>query len=382
MNQPPEKLALDGGTPVFPDGSPTWPPANEAIHAALEAVYASGDWGRYDGSRCDALRDQMSALLGVPHVQLCCSGTFAVELALRALKVAPSDEVILAAYDFGGNFRAVEDIGAVPVLVDVTPDGWSIDPDAIQSAISPRTKAVIASHLHGTLADMLRVRAVCDEHDLALVEDACQAQGAQIDGKQAGTVGDVGVWSFGGSKLLTAGRGGAIFTRDESVAQRAKVYCERANNAFPLSELQAAVLIPQLETLPQETVRRRAAVETIVRETSGNAAVTIANEVSDGHPAFYKLGIWYNVSCAADMPIDRFVAAAVAEGVDLGRGFRGFHRRPASRCRKVGSLENARRAAEETLVLHHPVLLQGEEAARRVVAALEKIVSRMGQTKS
>ena len=112
-------------------------------------------------------------------------------------------------------------------------------------------RAVIVSHLHGGLAAMPEIRAWADLRGVAVVEDACQVPGARIAGRLAGTWGDVGVLSFGGSKLLSAGRGGALLTDRSDVVQRIKIYSERGNQAYPLSELQAAVLLPQLESLAE-----------------------------------------------------------------------------------------------------------------------------------
>jgi dTDP-4-amino-4,6-dideoxygalactose transaminase len=182
----------------------------------------------------------------VEHVLPCASGTIAVELALRGLGVVAGDEVILAAYDFGGNFRAIDAIGARPVLVDIGLNHWCLDADLLSQAISKSTRAVIVSHLHGTLANMRRIMEVAKDMQLGIVEDACQVPGAIVQGRPAGSWGDVGVLSFGGSKLLTAGRGGALLTSRADVFQRAKIYHERGNQAFPLSELQCAVLPPQI----------------------------------------------------------------------------------------------------------------------------------------
>ena len=362
---------------MFPQGPPAWPPPREAVRAALESAYATGDWGRYHGRHGTALRERMAGMLGGAHVQLCCSGTFAVELALRALQVGPGQEVILAGYDFGGNFRAVEDVGAFPVLVDLAPGSWCLSPEALESAITSQTAAVIVSHLHGTLADMPQIREIADRRGIAIVEDACQCPGATIGGRQAGTWGDAGVWSFGGSKLLTAGRGGAMFTPRAEVAQRAAVYCERGNDAFPLSELQAAVLLPQLDLLEQEHRTRAQGVEAIMNRAASLECLQFAGKTLDGgggagSPAFYKLGMWFNLSPECDISLDRFLAAVQAEGVALDRGFRGFTRRPASRCRKVGDLPHSQYAAQATLVLHHPVLREGEAAAEKVAAALAR----------
>src|SRR5688572_19374145 len=151
---------------------PPWPPPDEEVRQALAAAYADGSWGKYDGPHGQLLAARLREMHQVEHVLLCSSGTIAVELALRGLKVGPGDEVILGGYDFPGNFRAVEAIGARPVLVDLaghgrphapreefvsrieTPTMWHLDPEQVKGAISPQTRAVIASHLHGSLAPM------------------------------------------------------------------------------------------------------------------------------------------------------------------------------------------------------------------------------------
>ncbi len=302
---------------------------------------------------------------GVEHVLPVCSGTFAVELALRGLTIGPEDEVLLAGYDFPGNFRAIEATGARPVLVDVEADGCLLDLEQVAAAIGPRTRAMIVSHLHGALVDMPRVMDLARGHQLAVVEDACQTPGATIAGRTAGSWGDVGVLSFGGSKLLSAGRGGAVLTSDGQIHQRAKIHCQRGNDAFPLSELQAAVLVPQLGRLDERNQRRAASVQQLRAETADLSALQpLANRTENAMPSFYKVAWQYVPAAAGNVPIDEFVAALAAEGAPLDRGFRGFAGRGDKRCRKAGPLHQSRRAAESTILLHHPVLLESSERIR------------------
>src|SRR5262249_6118075 len=147
---------------------------------------------------------------GVPHAVTCASGTLAVEIALRALAVGPGDEVIVPAYDYEANFLCVHTVGAMPVLVDVGESNACLDSHALAEAVSPRTKAIIVSHLHGGLAPMADILEIAEPHGFKVVEDAAQVPGAIVQGRTAGTWGNIGVLSFGGSKLLSAGRGGAL----------------------------------------------------------------------------------------------------------------------------------------------------------------------------
>ena len=211
-----------------------------------------------------------------------------------------------------------------------------------------------------------------------MVEDACQAQGAIVQGRPAGAWGDVGVWSFGGSKLLSAGRGGAIFTRHEDVYQRAKVFCERGNHAFPLSELQAAVLLPQLAKLDDYNERRRGSVRSIQQAISEFAEELAPSPIGkDDAPAYYKTSWLLGGQLAGDETRERFIAALRAEGLAMDAGFRGFDRRPASRCRKASQLEHAQQAAQRTVVLHHPVLLESPHVVELVGPAIAKVAESM-----
>ncbi|MDX1946698.1 MAG: aminotransferase class I/II-fold pyridoxal phosphate-dependent enzyme [Pirellulaceae bacterium] len=383
-------LAIDGGPPVLPAGPPSWPPRSEAVRAALERAGADGSWGRYGGPHGERLAAELAVLCGVRQSWLCSSGTIAVELALRGLKLGAGDEVILAAYDFPGNFRAIEAVGARPVLVDLAgmsaeSFAWHLDPAQVTEALSPATKAILVSHLHGSLADLRTLREIADRAAIALVEDACQVPGAMVRGRPAGSWGDVGVLSFGGSKLLTAGRGGALVTNRDDVLQRIKVFSQRGNEAFPLSELQAAVLVPQLAELADANERRLAAAGRLLAQCGQlPGMIPLELDTTDGNePAFYKLPwLLTGNDDACDSPAfeqrrRRFIAAIQAEGVAMDEGFRGFARRTTGRCRVVGELPQARRAAAGTVLLHHPVLLEAPETIDRVAVALRKVAAEL-----
>jgi dTDP-4-amino-4,6-dideoxygalactose transaminase len=374
------RLAIQGGTPVLPQGPPDWPRPDQEVRAALEAAYADGTWGRYHGPHCERLKTLLGELCGVSQIWLCSSGTVAVELALRGLKISAGDEVIVAAYDFPGNFRAIEAVGARPVLVDLAARTWTLDVEQVRIAIKDNTRAVIVSHLHGSLADMRRLRRIADARGIAVVEDACQAPGAIVAGRPAGSWGDCGVLSFGGSKLLTAGRGGAVVTYREDVLQRIKIHSERGNDAYPLSELQAAVLAPQIPKLAEQNARRLNAVKRLLWDCKQAAGMTPTAMAENGdQSAFYKIA-WLLTGNSDDCSRPefeqlrgQFAAAVRAEGVALDEGFRGFARRGQERCRIVGDLANARRAAAGTVILHHPVLLESDLTICLVAQAINKV---------
>ena len=368
-------LAIDGGPAALPSGPPAWPLADPDVLAALERAYADGSWGRYLGPNAARLASALAEYHAVEHVTLCCSGTFAVELALRGLQIGAGDEVVLAGYDFPGNFRAIEAVGARPVLVDVDLLNWNLDPRRLPAARSERTRAVVVSHLHGGLVSMGEVIEFARRHGLAVVEDACQAPGARVEGRLAGTAGDVGVLSFGGSKLLSSGRGGAILTRRADIHQRAKIFCEQGNNAFPLSELQAAVLLPQLAKLDGRNAARQAAAGRLVRRLAGvHGLRPLSNGGGNDLPSFYKLGMQFLPSELDGRSRAEFLACVQAEGAALDAGFRGFALRSPRRCRAADDLTESRRAAADCVVLHHPVLLEDDTVVDLVAAAIEKVI--------
>jgi len=349
-----------------------WPPDDPEVRQALEAALADGSWGQYHGPHVSRLAEALAGFFALPYAYPCCSGTFAVELALRSLPVEAGDEVLLAGYDFPGNFKAVEAIGARPVLVDVDPLNWNMDDRLLSAAIGPHTRAVLVSHLHGGLVRMSAVLETAERHGLSVVEDVCQAPGAVVEGRLAGTWGDVAVLSFGGSKLLTAGRGGALLTRRPDVHQRAKVFCEQGNHAFPLSELQATVLLPQLAKLRERNSRRFAATQRLVESLQSLRSLRPLEKLPDSSiPVFYKVGFRYD-TVGAGRSRAEFIAAAQAEGVPIDSGFRGFVLRGEKRCRVSGDLSGCRLAAESALGLHHSVLLEPDETIDRLAAALLK----------
>ena len=335
-----------------------------------------GSWGRYHGPHCDRLREALAGFHDVEHVILCSSGTAAVELALRSVKVQPGDEVVMAAYDYKANFANVLTLQATPVLVDTLPGLPVLDPGQLPKAFSDKTKAVVCSHLHGSFADMDRIRAVAAERDIPVIEDACQAAGGRLNGKAAGSIGDVGVLSFGGSKLLTAGRGGAVLTNDATLAQRIRLYTQRGNDAYPLSEMQSAVLLPQLQQLPERTQLRLQRVRQLLNALPADAALQpalypdpAANDADV--PAFYKVAFHYDADKAGGRSREDFAALARQKGVALDPAFTALHKTHSQRrFRAVGELPNTSALHEQLMTLHHPVLLESPAHIDALVATL------------
>jgi dTDP-4-amino-4,6-dideoxygalactose transaminase len=366
--------ALLGGAAVRPQGPPEWPLADDEVLQSLVAAYRDGSWGKYDGIYVNRLTRQLAQYQNVEHVLTCGSGTYAVELALRALEIGPGHEVLLAAYDYPGNFLGVHAVGARPVLVDIAADNWNLDPRQLTKAIGPVTRAIIVSHLHGGIVPIAEIMALAWEKNLAVIEDAAQQPGAEVEGRKVGSWGDVGIWSFGGSKLLSAGRGGALFTARADIYQRARRWHSRGNIINPLSELQAAALLPQLPKLDERNAQRRSAVKKLSERLAKISGIRpFVNRVTDCTPGYYKVG-WQLNAVKFGLDRDRLIAAVRAEGIALDAGFRALHvGRSPKRFARVAELTEAEHAHDSCLVLHHPVLLGTDSDLDEVVDAFHKV---------
>ena len=246
---------------------------------------------------------------------------------------------------------------------------------------------MLVSHLHGQTALIEQiVKVVADAQAnsenskgnqrgaIRVVEDLCQSPGGMIDGKMLGTFGDVVTLSFGGSKLLSAGRGGAVLCDDPTIEQRMKVFAHRGNDAFPFSQIQAALLLPQLEMLHQNNqIRRAAAAKIAAALTDSKNLSTLAPAAFEPQhcPAFYKFPIMVRPN--AEFGRAEFLAAIQPEGIAIDGGFRGFAKRSSRRCRKVGDLNHANAAAERTMVLHHPVLQADSSDIDKLIETIERV---------
>ncbi len=209
-------LALNGGPPVRTESFPTWPIYTEEDAKAVGEVVLNGKWGCMSGTKVFAFAERFAAMQQAKHGVCVTNGTTALVIALQAVGVGPGDEVIVPAYTFIATPNAVLMSNGIPVFVDIDPETYNLDPDGVERAITPRTKAIMPVHFAGLPADMERLTAIARKHGLALIEDCAQAHGAQWNGKGVGPIGDIGGFSFQSSKNLNAGEGGIILTNNET----------------------------------------------------------------------------------------------------------------------------------------------------------------------
>jgi 8-amino-3,8-dideoxy-alpha-D-manno-octulosonate transaminase len=234
----------------------------------LNDVVQNGVLMRYgfDGNRnghykAKELELEITKYFGCKYAQLLSNGTAAVSTALLALGIGYGDEVIIPTFTFVASFEAVISVGAVPVLVDVD-DTLTLDPAAVKAAITPKTKCIMPVHMCGSMADLDALLQICKEHNLVLVEDACQAIGGTYHGKKLGSIGDAGTFSFDYVKTMTCGEGGVVMTNREDVYINADGYSDHGHDHkgvdrgadlhpfigynYRISELHAAVGLAQI----------------------------------------------------------------------------------------------------------------------------------------
>jgi UDP-2-acetamido-2-deoxy-ribo-hexuluronate aminotransferase len=246
----------------------------EVDKAILDVVRSSA---YINGPEVKQFQADLEAYLGVKHVIPCANGTDALQIALMALGLKPGDEVITSDFTFIATVEVVAVLGIKPVLVDVDPNTFNIDPEAIRKAITPNTKAIVPVHVFGQCANMDEIMAIAKEHDLFVVEDNAQAIGADYtsasgETKKGGTIGHIGTTSFFPSKNLGCyGDGGAIFTNDDDLAasmrmivnhgMRVRYYHDSIGVNSRLDSIQAAVLRVKLPHLESYCSRRGAAAD-------------------------------------------------------------------------------------------------------------------------
>ncbi|MFA7693706.1 MAG: DegT/DnrJ/EryC1/StrS family aminotransferase [Candidatus Hydrogenedentes bacterium] len=277
------KLAICGGTPSVPKNKKwaTWPISNEADAKLVAKITSSNRWS-YDGPTEWEFAEKFTAYQGAKFGMCCANGTVGIQLALEALGVGAYDEVIVPVMTWQATAAACVDVSAIPILVDIEPDTWNLDLDAVEAAITDKTKAIIVVHLYGCMTDMTRLQKICKKHNLFLIEDCAHQHGSFWKGKGVGSFGDVSSWSFQESKVLSSGEGGFNMckTRDLFYKLYSLRNCGRPYEADPavfgltkpanmsattlqsgnyrLTEWQAAILLGGLKRLDKQVKQREA----------------------------------------------------------------------------------------------------------------------------
>src|SRR4249919_3141975 len=287
--------------------------------AAVTDVLQSGMLA--GGRRVAELEERFAAFIGTRHAIAVSNGTVALMCIFEGLGLGPGDEVITVGHTFNATVSSILSTGATPVFVDIEPDTYLIDPDPIEAAVTPRTRAICPVHLFGLPADMEAIVAIADRHGLAIVEDACQAHAAEFDGRKVGAFGH-GAFSLYGTKNMTTGEGGLITTDDDRLADwirpyrnqgmRERYHHEILGYNFRLTDIAAAIGLCQLDKLERNTARRR---ELALRYDAAFVDLPIKTPVTPAGRTHVFHQYTVDVGPERDTAVERLAAAGVSTGI-------------------------------------------------------------------
>ena len=330
--------AVNGGTPVRDTAQnpwPKWPIYDETEERALLEVLHSGAWWSVEGTQGKQFEHEFATFQDAKFGVNCTNGTAALEICLRALGIGCGDEVIVPPYTFVATASAVLAVSATPIFVDIESDTLNIDPNLIEAAITPRTKAIILVHMAGRPADMDAIPAIARKHGLYLIEDAAQAVGAAWRSTRVGAIGDLGTFSFQASKNLNSGEGGIILSNDEGLADKAwsvanvgRVRSGRwyehqvLGGNYRLTEFQSAILRAQMTRVPDQTERRADNAEYLRSLLEGVDSIQLMRKDDriTTH-ANHLFTFRYKKEAFGGIGYADFVKALAAEGVPATTGY-------------------------------------------------------------
>ncbi len=344
-------LAIHGGVPVRDtkiNPWPRWPVWDSNEEKALLEVLNSGIWS-YNGPKETEFNRQFAAFTGTKYAVSAANGTVTLQMALEACGIGLGDEVILPGLTWQATAATVLDVNATPVLVDVCEDTWCVDPAEVEKAVTPRTKAIIPVHLYGSFADMDEIMRIARKYNLWVIEDCAHKHGGEWNGKKAGSIGDIGSFSFQLSKHLTAGEGGALTTSNfelyekldalrncgrrpepETASKADKgegVYFDAGNffqsGNYRITEFQAAILVEGLKRLPEQNrLRDENAIylNSLLKSIPG--VMPVRRDKRETKEAYFNFAFRYDQHEFKDLPAKNFRAALTAElGIEVAASY-------------------------------------------------------------
>ncbi|MBT8202191.1 MAG: DegT/DnrJ/EryC1/StrS family aminotransferase [Acidimicrobiia bacterium] len=295
--------------------------------ALLETAVRSGTLTSTKGQFVAQLEQEFAELLGAGHAVACASGSAAVHIAVAALDLEPGDEIITTPITDMGALAPLLFQGVIPVFADVDPATLNVTADTIAARLSPRTRAVIVTHLFGCPVDMAPVMALAGEHGLPVIEDAAQAFLAESQGAPIGTIGSIGCFSFQQGKHMTSGEGGIVVTDDDGLARRMRLFVNKAWGYgdpqpdhyflalnYRLTELQGAVALAQLRKLPAAVKHRRSMAERLAGAVEDLPGLSTPRAPEGAVHSYWRFPIWVDPA-VVDGGVD-YLARALRE-VDI-----------------------------------------------------------------
>ena len=404
------ELAILGGSKTRTEPYPEWPVWDQRDIDAVAEVIKSGRWGGYPypGPKTAELAEKFAELQGGGYAVPMINGTVTMEVALRAAGIGWGDEVIVPAYTFQATASAPMGAGAIPVIVDVDPNNYCLDPKAAEKAITSKTKAIIPVHLGSNMADMDTIMALAEKYNLIVIEDCAHAHGAKWNGRGAGTIGDFGSFSLQSSKTLTSGEGGILLCKSaEHAALAASIIdCGRKHalggggedpnglgvqgGNFRMSELQSALALIGIERFPAQARKREAMADYMDESLSEVPGIRLLRrDPRHTTRSFYRY-IFAIDPHEFGMEHDLLVGALNAEGVESWTGYEAMNNYTLFQPQKSKlavpnafpeyfefdkiNLPVAERACEhEAVWLDEAVFRAGTKGVDDAVAAIKKI---------
>jgi len=389
------KLAIDGGQKLRTEPFHPWPVVDDEDVKAVAEVVASGKWGSLSGGgKVDEFIRRFTEFQQAQYGVCCVNGTAALEIALRACGVGRGDEVIVTPYTFIASASSILMVGGIPVFVDIDPESYNIDVTKIETAITDRTKAIMAVHIGGCPCDMDAIMEIAQRHNLRVIEDCAQAHGAAWRGRRVGAIGDAGAFSFQSSKNLNSGEGGIVVTNNKDIYDRAwslhnvgrvptGAWYEHPILGwnYRMTEFQGALLTSQMRRLPDQIAKReenaaylneRLAQIPCVKPLKRDARVTTH--------AYHLYMFRYNPEVLG-VPKSRFVSALAAEGIPAAGGYTPIYKEYAFALDLPGYPSYAKLAlpvceracADEAVWLFQSMLLGPKKDMDDIADAIEKV---------
>ena len=337
-------LAILGGEPVRTKrGWPRWPHVDDAVVDSVVKTAKSGVWCRIQDLANGTVARFEQKFAAMEGAKLCVctgSGTQSLHTSVEALGIGPGDEVITSPYTDPGTIASILSARALPVLADLDPESYQIDPDDVEKRITKYTKAIMPVHMMGQPCNMDRIMEIAKKHNLKVIEDCCQAHLAVYRGKKLGTIGDLGCFSFQTSKTISCGEGGAIIGNDAELMDKCYTVqnhgtskrgrTEVAGPKYRMNEFEAAVLLGQLPTAKKRFELRNKNARYLSAKLKGFQGL-VPQKLYDGTEsgAWYLYPMSYHKEHFGGISRSKFLKAVAAEGVGLSPYIaHGLHKEP------------------------------------------------------
>jgi len=408
------KLAINGGKPVRSAAWPSWPIWDNSVEKDISNMFRSGNWYRNTGNFCEEFEAMYAELVGAKHCLATASGTTALSVALHASGVDAGDEVLVSPFTFIATYNSVFISKALPVFVDTDPETFLMNPEKIEERITARTTAILPVHIYGLPCDMDAINAIAKKHKLKVIEDACQAWSARYRGKNAGTLGDLGCFSFQNSKHLPAGEGGAITGDDEKTMDFCRSYhdCGRqygsikSDSRYPIrggnyrmQHVQALILMSQMKRFKEDAELRESNAAYLDRKLMEIPGI-IPHKLVNGaeKAAFHMYPFRYIKEDFKNISRDTFLKALRAEGIPGNSGYgkqnkdglidealrsRGYQRlygvERLDKWREENILPGNDQLSQEAVTFYQNVLLGSRKDMDDIVNAVSKIYENINE---